>query len=633
MGDRPTTAPASTNAPGDNASDDNGPTEIGSADTASVDVSSADLPISGNPATDFSIALLSGLVRAGVRDLVVSPGSRSQALALVAAELERSGAARLHVRIDERVSGFLALGLARESGAPAVVITTSGTATANLHPAVLEAHEAGVPLIVLTADRPAELRGIRSNQTTQQDGLYGDVVRWSEDVEAPTGADGESERAEALAVDAVRAAVGAETADPGPVHLNVGLREPLSVAVPPLDGVVAAAEGREASDRIARRLLPTVAGPEALGREILQLSAGPRTVVVAGADAGEDAERLAREGGFPLLAEVSSGARFGPNLVPAYRELLGEATFGGRVERAVVYGHPTLSREVPALLTRADVEVVVVAPTGRQAYNPGHRARIVGGVRPPETDLRSPEVRGWVGSWVFASRRLLEQAAREADPAAVAPDVEKARSYDPADALAFAKAELAAVRAPLTRALLAEALWRYSWPHDRLVLGASRLIRDLDRAAPGKRIRVHANRGLAGIDGTISTALGIAIASQTAAAASDAPGGVTRVLLGDLALLHDAGSLLLGAGETRPHLQVVVGNDGGGTIFDGLEVSASAPAAAFDRVLYTPQQVDIAALAAAYGWDHRVARTKGELDQALSAPPPGVSIVEVPLGR
>jgi 2-succinyl-5-enolpyruvyl-6-hydroxy-3-cyclohexene-1-carboxylate synthase len=404
------------------------------------------------------------------------------------------------------------------------------------------------------------------------------------------------------------------------VHLNVGLREPLSVAVPALDGVIAGT-------------VPAVADPAALGRGIMELPAGPRTVVVAGADAGEGAERLAREGGFPLLAEVSSGARFGPNLVPAYRELLAEAAFGGRVERAIVFGHPTLSREVPALLTRSDVEVIVVAPTGKQAYNPGHRATIVGGVHPPEVDLRSPEVRGWVGSWVFASRRLLEQAGREADPAAVAPDVDKARSFEPADALAFAKAELAAVRAPITRALLAEALWRYSWPHDRLVLGASRLIRDLDRIAPGKRIRVHANRGLAGIDGTVSTALGIAIASQTAAAQADSPGGVTRVLLGDLALLHDAGALLLGAGEARPHLQVVVGNDGGGTIFDGLEVAASAPETAFDRVLYTPQQVDIAALAAAYGWDHRVARTKGELDQALSAPPAGVSIVEIPLSR
>ncbi|WP_025156230.1 2-succinyl-5-enolpyruvyl-6-hydroxy-3-cyclohexene-1-carboxylic-acid synthase [Leifsonia aquatica] len=603
------------------------PSTAGSGDGARAsDAPARDDEATGNPATDYSTALLRAFVRAGVRDVVVSPGSRSQALALVAASLEHSGHLRLHVRIDERVGGFLALGLARESGAPAVVITTSGTATANLHPAVLEAHEAGVPLIVLTADRPAELRGIRSNQTTRQDGLYGVAVRWSNDVDAPRAADAvetavEARAAASLALAAVRAAVGAETADPGPVHLNVAYREPLSVAAPTLHEPIVGA-------------LPPIAGPHALGRETIELDDRARTVVVAGADAGADAEELAREAGYPLLAEVSSGARFGPNLVVAYRELLREESFGGRVERAIVFGHPTLSREIPALLTDPEVEVIVVAPTGAQAYDPGHRARIVGAVRPPAAvDLRSPEVRGWVGSWVFASRRLIEDAERAADPAALAPDVDKARSYEPADALAFAKAELAAVRAPITRPLLAEALWRYTWPHDRLVLAASRLIRDADRIVPGKRIRVHSNRGLAGIDGTIATATGIAIASQAAAAEAGNPSGVTRVLIGDLALLHDVGALLCAPGEERPHLQLVVGNDGGGTIFDGLEVAATAGTAAFDRVQYTPHDVDIAALAAAYGWDHRTARTKGELDQALSAPPGGVSIVEVPLRR
>jgi len=596
-------------------------TSVGTSPVDPVASAVSGSAVTGNPATDFSLALLSALVRNGVRDLVVSPGSRSQALALAAAELERSGSARLHVRIDERSGGFLALGLARETGAPAVVVTTSGTATANLHPAVLEAHEAGIPLIIVTGDRPEELRGIRSNQTTQQDGLYASAVHWSDDVDAPTGEPGEADRASALGVAAVRAAVGADTADPGPVHLNVAFREPLSVAVPPLPEPIAGT-------------LPVTAGPDALGRGVVSVGGGPKTVVVAGADAGPMAEEFARDGGFPLLAEVSSGAHFGPNLVVSYRELLSDDTFGGAVERAIVFGHPTLSREVPALLTRDDVEVVVVAPTGAQAYNPGHRARIVGGVRAAETiDVRSPEVRGWVGRWVFASRRIAELAEREADPAAVAPDVEKARSFNPADALAFASAELAAIRAPITRALLAEAVWRYTWPHDRLVLGASRLIRDVDRIVPGKKIAVHANRGLAGIDGTIATATGIALASQTAARAAGTPSGVTRVLLGDLALLHDVGSLLFGAGETRPHLQVIVGNDGGGTIFDGLEVAATASSDAFDRVLYTPQAVDISALAKAYGWHHAVARTKGELDQALSAPPAGTSIVEVPLPR
>ncbi|WP_295122111.1 2-succinyl-5-enolpyruvyl-6-hydroxy-3-cyclohexene-1-carboxylic-acid synthase [uncultured Leifsonia sp.] len=579
------------------------------------------LPRVGNPATDYALALLVGFVEAGVADIVVSPGSRSQALALAAAELERAGAARLHVRIDERVGGFLAIGLSRESGAPTVIVTTSGTATANLHPAVLEAHEAGIPMIVVTADRPEELRGIRSNQTTRQDGLYGTVVRGARAIPAPDGADGEQDAARSIARAAVDDAMGAATADPGPVHLNVAFREPLSVAVPEVIGL---APGR----------LPATAGPVVLGRSVMELADGPLTVVVAGADSGVAAAELARAVGYPLLAEVSSGSRFGPELVVAYRELLRDESFGGRVERAIVFGHPTLSREVPALLQRADVEVIVVAPTGSEAYNPGRRARVVGGVTAPaEVDLRSPEVRSWVGSWVFASRRLGEEAERSADPASAAPDLEKARSYEPSDALAFARAELAAVRAPITRALLAEALWRYTWPHDRLVFGASRLIRDADRRVPGKKIVVHANRGLAGIDGTIATATGIALASTAKALATGGVPGVTRVLLGDLALLHDVGALLGAVGEEPPHLQVVVGNDGGGTIFDGLEVAATAPSEAFDRVLYTPQSVDLAALARAYGWEYRVARTKGELDQALSAPPAGPSILEVPLPR
>ncbi|NEN08028.1 2-succinyl-5-enolpyruvyl-6-hydroxy-3-cyclohexene-1-carboxylic-acid synthase [Diaminobutyricibacter tongyongensis] len=579
----------------------------------------------GNPATDYSLALLTEFVRLGVRDVVLSPGSRSQALALVVAELERSASVRLHVRIDERVSGFLALGLAIESGRPAVVITTSGTATANLHPAVLEAHHSMVPMIVITADRPTELRGIRSNQTTVQPGLFGGAVRCEADVEAPHGAPGEPERARELARTAVVAALGSASGNPGPVHLNVAFREPLSVAVPP-DAV------RASSVPYAPAVVPdavTVAG-----RPVIELPAGIRTVVIAGAGAGPEAEALARDGGWPLLAEVSSGARFGPNLVVSYRELLGDDDFGGRIDRAIVFGHPTLSREVPALLIGDAIETIVVAPRGAEVYDPGRRATIAGAVvASPEHDPDSREARAWTGSWVFASRALREERERASDPGLAVPDLERAMSSDPVERGAFARAELAAVRAPITRPMLAEALWRFTWPYDRLVLGASRLIRDADRIVPGKRIRVHSNRGLAGIDGTISTAIGISLASRAAADAGGEASGVTRVLLGDLALLHDAGALLLGDGEPRPHLQLVVGNDGGGTIFDGLEVASTAPEASLDRVMYTPQHVDIAALAAAYGWHHRVVRTRGELDRALSAPPAGPSILEVPLDR
>jgi 2-succinyl-5-enolpyruvyl-6-hydroxy-3-cyclohexene-1-carboxylate synthase len=177
-----------------------------------------------------------------------------------------------------------------------------------------------------------------------------------------------------------------------------------------------------------------------------------------------------------------------------------------------------------------------------------------------------------------------------------------------------------------------ETAWRLTWPHDRLVLGASRLIRVADEAVQGKKISVHANRGLAGIDGTIATALGIALASQAPSQPTAATLGVTRVLLGDLATLHDAGALLFGAGESRPRIQVIVGNDGGGTIFDGLEVASTAPSDALDRVLYTPQSVDFRSLAAAYGWEYRLATTRGELDVALAASDTP-TLVEVPLSR
>ncbi|HVX07429.1 2-succinyl-5-enolpyruvyl-6-hydroxy-3-cyclohexene-1-carboxylic-acid synthase [Humibacter sp.] len=582
------------------------------------------LPRTGNPATDAALALLTQLVRQGLTHLVLSPGSRSQALALVAAELERVGAIELHVRIDERVGGFLALGIAAETGHPAAIVTTSGTATANLLPAVLEAHHSNLPMLVLTADRPAQLRGIRSNQTTVQAGMYGAAVRRALDVAAPTGADGEADAFARLA----RQAWSASLDETGPVHLNLAFREPLSVAVPDLSGFAADVNARD--DGAAESPKAALAHPAALARENVILSSGPRTVVIAGNAAGPDAEELARAAGWPLIAEASSGSRYGPNLVVAYRQLLRDAGFGGQVQRAVVFGHPTLSREVPALLQRDDVEVVVVAPVGEEVYDPSRSARVAASARVEDADPNDRAARAWVGRWVFASRALLEEDdAASADH--IAPDVEAGRSHTPEQRLAFAKAEFAAVRAPVTRRMLVEALWRFTWPHDRLVLGASRLVRDLDGAVPGKKIRVHANRGLAGIDGTVSTAIGMALAAQPQGA--ETPTGTTRVLLGDLAMLHDAGSLLFGEGERRPTVQVVVGNDGGGTIFDSLEVASTAPAEAMRRVLTTPQRVDLAALAGAYGWSYRLVQTRGELDQALSAPPAGTSIVEVPLPR
>lgn len=613
---------------------------------------------SGSAATDFSIALLSQFVASGVTDIVVCPGSRSQSLALAAAELERSGLVRLHVRIDERAAGFLALGLAIEGRMPVPLVTTSGTAVANLHPAVLEAHHSGVPMIVLTADRPSDLRGIGANQATDQPGIFGTAVHFVRDVDAPRESGFAPEYPGELAREAMAAALGhsgvpaqsgvsaqpgtpaqsdlpGRSASPGPVQLNLSFREPLSAPLHPLwreAAGIGLAVGTESASAAAAPVTPAPVTPAlqpvalASATRSFPLEVVDHTIVIAGHAAGPRAEELARQLGAPLIAEISSGARFGPNLVVAYRQLLADREFGGSVQRAIVFGHPTLSREVPALLERAGVEVVIVRGTASEAYNPGRRAsRIVDAV---DFDGQQ-QPRDWVGRWVHASRAILDDAdardgnARDGNArdgsAPGTTGIERPQS--------LAREQLAVYRQPVTRRMLAGAIWRVTWPHDRLVLGASRLIRDADRSVPGKRISVHANRGLAGIDGTISTAAGIAIASEAAGST-----GTTRVLLGDLTLLHDAGSMLFGEGERRPRLQVIVGNDGGGSIFDGLEVSSTAPKELFDRVQFTPHAVRFKSLAKAYGWDYLLASNRGELDSAL-APSDRPMLIEVPLRR
>jgi len=616
--------------------------------------------VTSSAAATFATRLLDAFVEQGVQHAVVSPGSRSQALALALAELEARGALTLHVRIDERVAAFTALGIARETGRPALVVTTSGTAVANLLPAVMEASHSGVPMLLLTADRPERLRGTGSNQTTWQPGVFGRFARGEVDVPAPT-LDAIPD-ARTLADTAYRTATAPGAA--GPVHLNLQFVEPLSgaliaeseregaesaPALPPSRlGAAHAADTNAAPDvtvtagsadaiveatSAAPAEAPGASAASVAPKRSLHLPPGPRTLVVAGADAGEGANAFALHAGWPLIAEVSSGARFGPNLVPAYRRLLDHPDFAERIERVVVFGHPTLSRQVAALAARDDVETIVVRGRG-EPFVPGADAVVVDEVTADAEDRSDRASRAWTGQWVFAGRELLDQET--ADDEVAAPLDVRGGADDPAGAREFARAELAALRAPVSRRALALAVWQATWPHDRLVLGASRLIRELDVAAGGKKVTVHANRGLAGIDGTISTALGIAAASQGRAGAGSPAqqrAGTTRVLLGDLALLHDVGALLLTPGERRPRIQVVVGNDGGGTIFDGLEVASTAAREAFDRVMFTPQDVGIAALAAAYGWEHRAISARGDLDSALASPPAGPSILEVALGR
>jgi len=557
--------------------------------------------------------VLETLVGLGVRHVVVSPGSRSQALALAADALERAGAIRMHVRIDERAAGFTALGIGRESGVPAALVCTSGTAVANYLPAVLEAHHAGVPLLLLTADRPPELRGVGANQTTDQVGIYGAATRLAVDAPVPEGHQDERAGFAGLAARAFDASMGRRgEGAAGPAHLNLPFREPLAGGLP---------EGFGAA-------VPAVEGTTAEPLAVTVLDRGPRTVVLAGADAGEAAVATARAGGWPLLAEVISGARTTPDAVAAYRGALREPSLGGRIERVVVFGHPTLNREETALLSRPDIRIVAVR-RGGEALN-------LNGVTEQADSVRvgdAADERGGAAQSGAERRDDVLDAhgggARDARDGAAPASAAGVREPDDAWRAAWDRwsADRGGASAqPSAREALVAAVWRASGPADRLLFGSSRLVRVADDVLPPRAVRVHANRGLAGIDGTIATGIGIALAIE-------GDEGVTRALLGDLTFLHDVGALLLPAGERAPRVQIVVGNDGGGTIFDGLEVAQTAGAAAMDRVQYTPQSVAIESIAAAYGWAYTRAETADALDAALAEPPAGPHIIEVPLPR
>lgn len=600
-------------------------------------------PDPGPPAVAAARVLVQALASLGVRDVVLSPGSRSAPLAYALADAARAEgerpagapALRLHVRIDERSAGFLALGLAKASAHPAeagqpapaaarpvAVVTTSGTAVANLHPAVLEAHHAGLPLVLLTADRPHELRGTGANQTTEQARVFGEAVRVAVDVPAPTGRPGEDRDLRRVVSRALAAATGARSGDPGPVHLDLAYRDPL---VP--DGAPWPAPSDAGLSHVAPRhvpaepsepatgAVPLVAAPPApaVGSAAVdpgrptRRSRGPvPTVVVAGDGAGPAARRLAEANGWPLLAEPSSGARQGPAAIAAYRLLLGEERLGGRVGRVVVLGRPTLSRPVHRLLARSDVEVVVVAPRGTEWPDADRNAaQVLLEVPARMRQGRAGAPEGWLDVW-----RAADAAAGAAVDALldVPQDAPRSRSGTRVTGPALARAVAAA-----------------SLPGDVLVVGASNPVRDLDLVARWQTAPlVLANRGLAGIDGTVSTATGVALAL---------PRRRVRAYLGDLTFLHDVGGLLRGPLEHGVDLQLVVGNDDGGSVFATLEHGSPEHADVFERVFGTPHGVDLAALCAAYGVRHtRVVDAEGLLP-ALAAPGTGVGVVEVRVDR
>ncbi|GAA3420693.1 2-succinyl-5-enolpyruvyl-6-hydroxy-3-cyclohexene-1-carboxylic-acid synthase [Streptosporangium vulgare] len=528
-----------------------------------------------NPATALATVLVDELARCGLTDVVLAPGSRSAPLALA---VHADSRIRLHVRVDERSASYLAVGLARRSDRPVALICTSGTAAANFHPAVIEAHESGVPLLVLTADRPPELRDTGASQTVDQIKLYGTSVRWFSEVGVPEDRPGQVAYWRSTACRAYQRAMGPY--DPGPVHLNVAFREPL---IP--DGDPSWCESLE-GDAGGPWVRSRVASPPVA----LHLPPTRRGVLVVGDGATNTRRYVAAAGmaGWPVLSEPNGGARYGDHAMSAYHFLLGTPEFADRHRPDVVVtlGRPGLSRPLLNWLRHAG-EHIVVAPDLTRWPDPTRSATQVAQV------VEIPVAAGddvWLHSW-----RRAEAAARNAIDEVL-------------DGEGLSEPRLARD--------LAEAL-----PNGSLLFsGSSMPIRDLDQAMrPRRGLRIMANRGAAGIDGVVSSAIGAALAHN----------GPSYALMGDLTFLHDQNGLLLGSREPRPDLCLVVVNNDGGGIFSLLPQAALRDP--FERVFGTSHGVDLGYVAAATGTPYTFVDEPGQLVKALRGD--GLRVVEVRTDR
>jgi 2-succinyl-5-enolpyruvyl-6-hydroxy-3-cyclohexene-1-carboxylate synthase len=550
-----------------------------------------------NANTALASAMAEELARCGVRQAVVSPGSRSTPLAVA---LWRQPTIEVTVLLDERSAGFFALGTALATRVPAAVLCTSGSAAANLHPAVVEADEAAVPLIVLTADRPPELRGIGAGQTIDQLKLYGEAVRWFCEVGTHEADDDGLLHFRSVAGRAYAAAAGDPR--PGPVHLNVPWREPLAPV--PVEGAVTATdplalEGRGDRPLSAVSASPTSPRPELVEEICERIAAEPRGLIVAGrqpdAALAEPLARLASVARYPILAEPTSQLRLGPH------------------DRSrVISTYDLLAREAPDALRPRLVLRVGDLPTSKALRQ---WLAVIEGLRQVVVDP--------VADWRDPTRRA--ETIVRADPAVLAGRLaellaERGREAED-DAESFAAAWTAADRA--TRAAVPaklEALDEPSepgvWPalaevlaDDDAVLAASSMpVRDLEAFMPPgpRRVRFYANRGANGIDGLVSTASGIAQASS----------GRTWAVLGDLALFHDLGGL--SAASQVENLRIVVIDNGGGGIFHFLPQAEVLDEDEFEALLGTPAGLDPADVAELFGLSVAVPRSPTELTDALA---------------
>jgi 2-succinyl-5-enolpyruvyl-6-hydroxy-3-cyclohexene-1-carboxylate synthase len=558
-----------------------------------------------NPSTAFGIAFCDELARCGLREVVIAPGSRSTPLAMAFSDLEQQGRVRLHVRIDERSASFTALGLAKMSRRPVAVLCTSGTAAANFHPAVVEADESGIPLLVLTADRPPELRSTGANQVIDQMKLYGSAVRWFCEAGVPERRPGMNAYWRSLACRAWALASGRAGGLVGPVHLNLPFREPLTPELPggagkqdwpePLDG-------RPENVPWTRSWGPGDPGGTGGGQALVEGVPGDispvkidwreRGVVVCGnGDQDVALAELAEQAGWPVLAEPSSGARHGPNALSAYQYLLATPEFvaAHRPDVLVSAGRPGLSRAQLAFLGGpAGRHVVIQQGPGSWADPQRAATDVTARIRLGGTPARTTT---WLAEW-----RRADGAARRA--------VDRVLDEDD----------------HLTEPRLARDLVQGLPEGSLLWAGSSMPVRDLDcHGVPRADLRILASRGASGIDGTVSAAIGAALAHD----------GPAFALIGDLAFLHDAPGLALGPDEPRPDLCLIVVNNDGGGIFSTLEQAAFGRS--FERLFGTPHRAGLDHLAAAFGLPYQRLEQPEDLGKAL--PGAGLRIVEAQTDR
>ncbi|MBX7435387.1 2-succinyl-5-enolpyruvyl-6-hydroxy-3-cyclohexene-1-carboxylic-acid synthase [Mycobacterium sp. Y57] len=542
-----------------------------------------------NPSTAQARVVVDELIRGGVRDVVLCPGSRNAPLAFALQDADRAGRLRLHVRIDERTAGFLAIGLAVAERAPVCVAMTSGTAVANLGPAVVEANYARVPLIVLSANRPYELLGTGANQTFEQLGYFGTQVRAN--ISLGLAPDAQAGAVDLAALNAqwrsatcrvLVAATGARSANAGPVQFDIPLREPL---VPDAEDTTAPGRSYVPLGRADGR--PWTFTPPVSFDQPLDIDLTPDTVVIAGHGAGLH-PNLAN---LPTVAEPT--APHVPNpLHPFALPLL-------HPKQVIMLGRPTLHRPVSALL--ADPSVPVFALT---------------------TGPRWPDVSGnsqATGTRAVTSGKPSQDWLRRCAEA----------NRHAVDAV---RAQLAAH--PLTTGLhVAAAVADAVRPGDQLVLGASNPVRDIALVGlntPG--VQVRSNRGVAGIDGTVSTAIGAALAFERLARDGGGPGR-TIALIGDLTFVHDSSGLLIGPTEPTPRdLTIVVSNDNGGGIFELLEQGDPRFSDVSSRIFGTPHDVDVGALCRAYHVESGQIEV-GELGGVLGERHDGMRVLEVKADR